>query len=116
MNKRENKFLNHALKNQEVEFKDNDKIAKGVSKANTFNIIYRKEYEKTKLSKETVNVDFIKPSTEKTFIVLVSIPIVELILFIREEKQISELNISSPKFLIDNVIFEATSNISPIIK
>ena len=108
--------MNQALKNQEVEFKDNDKMAKGVSKTKTFNIIYRREYEKTKPSKETDNVDFINPSIEKIFRELFSTPIVELILFIREEKQISELKISSPKFLIDKVMFEVISSISLIIK
>lgn len=91
-------------------------MAKGVSKANTFRRIYLKEYENTRLRRETVNVDFIKPSTENMFNVLLLIPIVELILFIRDAKQISELNISSPKLLIDKVKFEATSNISPMIK
>ena len=43
INNRENKFLNHVLKNQQVEFNDNDKIAKGDSKAKTFIIIYLKE-------------------------------------------------------------------------
>ena len=111
INNRENRFLNQDLKNQEVEFKDKAKIAKGVSKAKILSIIYLKEYEKTKPSNENVKVDFIRPSTEKIFIVFVLIPIVELILLIREEKQISELNISSPKFLIDKVIFEAISRI-----
>ena len=104
------------MKNQEVEFNDNDKIANGVSKINTFNITYLKEYEKTRPSKEAVNVDFMRPSIEKIFNELLLIEIVELILFIREEKQISELKISSPKFLMDNVIFEVISSISLMIK
>ena len=40
---KENIFLNHALKNQEVEFKIKDKKAKGVNKINNFNNIYLKE-------------------------------------------------------------------------
>ena len=39
----ENRFLNQALKNQLVEFKDKDKIAKGERSAKTLIIIYRKE-------------------------------------------------------------------------
>ena len=113
---KENKFLNHDLKNQLVEFIDKDNIAKGDSRANIFTIIYRNEYEKTRLSKETLNVDFIIPSTENIFIVVLSIPILEFISFIKEEKQISVLKIFSPKFLIDKVIFEEIFNICSNIK
>ncbi len=116
INKRENKFLNHALKNQLVEFNDKDNSAKGESKAKTFTITYRKEYENTRLSKENVKVDFIRPSTEKIFVVVESIPIVEFISLIKEEKQISTLNIFSPKFRIDKVIFEQISKICFTIK
>ena len=75
INKSENKFLNQALQNQLLEFKHKDKIAKGVRRAKTFIIIYLKEYEKTKLRREKVNVDFIKPSIEKILVVIVLIPI-----------------------------------------
>ena len=63
-----------------------------------------------------INVVVIRPSTEKMFIVFVSIPIVELISLIRVEKQISELKISSPKFRMDKLIFDAISINSSIIK
>ena len=41
--KRENKFLNQDLKNQEVEFRELDKIAKGVNRTKTFIKMYLKE-------------------------------------------------------------------------
>ena len=112
----ENKFLNQALKNQEVEFNDKDKIAKGERRAKIFIIIYLKEYEKTRLSKETLKVDFIKPSIEKIFVTIESIPIQELILLIKDEKQISVLKRFSPKFLIAKVILEERSKICSNIK
>ena len=43
INSKENKFLNQVLKNQLVEFKDKDKIAKGERRAKTLIIIYLKE-------------------------------------------------------------------------
>ena len=66
INKRENMFFNHDLKNQDVESKINDKIAKGVSKIKILIITYLKEYVNTKFSKDIVMEDFIKPSNEKT--------------------------------------------------
>ena len=44
------------------------------------------------------------------------IPIVELILLIKDEKQISVLKIFSPKFRIDKVIFEEIFKICSTIK
>ena len=43
MNNKENKFLNHDLKIQEVEFKQLDNIAKGEIKINNLIKIYLKE-------------------------------------------------------------------------
>ena len=43
INNKENKFLNHALKNQEVESKEFDKIAKGAIKTKTLIKTYLKE-------------------------------------------------------------------------
>ena len=52
---------------------------------------------------------FIKPSKEKTSTEVVFTEILELIVKINSEKQISLLNKFSPKFLIARVIFEKIS-------
>ena len=65
-----------------------DKKAKGASKTKIFTIIYLKEYVKTKLSKDIVNVAFIIPSNENTSIEDVSIEIIVFIFKISSAKQI----------------------------
>ena len=75
-----------------------------------------KEYEKTRLSKERLNVLFIKPSTEKIFKELVSTEIWVFIVFINWEKLISELNKLFPKLLIAKEILEFKSKSSWTIK
>ena len=68
-------FRNQDLKNQDVEFKEHAINAKGVIKINNLNIIYRYEYDNTKLNNDIVNVTFIIPSNVNTSIEEVSIDI-----------------------------------------
>ena len=109
INNKENKFLNHDLKNQEVELKEFDKIAKGAIKTKTFIKTYLNEYEKTKFNKEKEITLLIKPSIEKISIDEVSTEIFVLIFKINSEKQICLLNKSSPKLLIAKEILENKS-------
>ena len=106
INNNENIFLIQDLKNQDVESKINDKIAKGVSNIKILIITYLKEYVKTKFNKDIVREVFIKPSKENTSIEPVSIQIVLLILKISSAKQIFSLNKSSPMPLIAKVILQ----------
>ena len=92
INSKENKLRSHDLKNHEVESKLSDRNAKGASKTKTFIIIYLKEYEKTKFSKDKLNVLFINPSIEKIFREDVSIETLVLIVLINSEKLIFLLN------------------------
>lgn len=85
---------------------DNDNIANGVISTNIFTIINLNEYENINDNKDIERVDFIIPSNEKTFNETVSIDIVEFIVLINVEKQISVLNRVSPRLLIDSVIVE----------
>ncbi len=116
INNKENKFLTQDLKNQDVESKINDKIAKGVSKINILIITYLKEYVKTKFNKEIVREVFINPSNENTSREEASTVIVLLISKINSAKQIFLLNKFSPIPLIASVTLENKSNSSPIKK
>ena len=116
INNKENKFFNQDLKNQDVESRINDKIAKGVSKIKILTIIYLKEYVKTRFSNDIVSEDLINPSKEKTSREEESTEIVLLISKINSEKQIFLLNNSSPILLIARVIVENKSKIISIKK
>ena len=63
-------------------------MAKGAKNIKTCIITYRREYEKTRLSKETLIILFIKPSKEKILNSLFSGEIFELITEINSEKEI----------------------------
>ena len=109
INNKENKFLNQDLKNQEVEAKEFDNIAKGAINTKTLINTYRKEYEKTKFNNEKEINPFIKPSKEKTSI---EDTLMEILLFISKissEKHIFLLKRFSPKFLIAKEILEKIS-------
>lgn len=97
------------MKNQEVEVKELDKIAKGAIKINTFIKIYLNEYEKTKFKRDTDINPFSKPSNENMSIDEVFTEIFVFISKINSEKQIFLLNKSSPKFLIAKEILEKIS-------
>lgn len=116
MNNKANRFLAQALKNQLVEFKVRDKIAKGESRIKTFIIIYLSEYEKTKFSKEILKVPLIRPSKEKMSIELVLIDILLFIVVINSEKHTDFPNKFSPNPLSASDILEFKSNIKEIIK
>ena len=103
---KEKKILNQDLKNQDVEFRLKDRNAKGAIKTNTFIIIYRKEYEKTKLNNESVKIAFNRPSKENILIEDVSIDKEELILKINSWKEIFLWNKFSPNCKIADVIDE----------
>lgn len=113
---KENRFLNHALKNQLVLERIRDKKAKGVIKMKTFIKIYLREYENTKFSKETDNIPFISPSIVKIFKEEVSIEIWELIFEINVEKQIVSLNKFSPILRIKRETVDIKSINNSIIK
>ena len=104
INNKENKFFNQVLKNQDVESSVKLRKAKGERYTKTLTIIYLKEYENIKFTKETVNVPLINPSNEKISMELELIAIFVLIVLINSEKQISLFKIFSPKALMDNVI------------
>ena len=109
INNKENRFLNQDLKNQEVEIREFDKIAKGAINTKTFIKTYLKEYEKTKFNNEKEIITLIKPSKEKISIEEVSTEILVFMFKINSEKQIFLLNKSSPKFLIAKEILENKS-------
>ena len=106
---KENKFLNQDLKNQDVEVKEFDNIAKGAIKIKILIKIYLNEYEKTKPKRDVEIKPFINPSNVKISIEDVSIEIFELIFKINSEKQIFLLNKFSPKSLIAKEILENIS-------
>ena len=109
INKRENKFLSHALKNQFVLERIRDRKAKGVIKTKTFTKIYLKEYVNTRFSKERDKTPLIKPSIVKIFREDISIAILVFILLIKEEKQILSWNKSSPMLRITREILDIRS-------
>ena len=109
INNKENKFLNQDLKNQEVEFKEFDKIANGAINTKTFIKTYLNEYENTKFNKEKEIIPLIKPSKEKISIDEASIEMFVSKFKISSEKHISLLNKSSPKLLIAKEILENKS-------
>ena len=116
INNKENKFLYHILKNQDVFSKHNDNIANGDNNTNIFTITYLKAYTVTKLSNDIVVVPFINPST-------VNISNVSEVIFkfvfidcIKLEKHTSLLNKSSPILLIAKEIFDVKSKNCCIIK
>lgn len=104
------------MKNQEVASKVRLKKAKGDNNTKTLIIIYLKEYEKTRFSKESVNVPFINPSIEKISIEFELMDIFVLIVFISPENDICFPKRFSPKVLIANEILEFKSKIIVIIK
>ena len=117
MNKRENKFLSQALKNQLVLERIKDKKAKGVISTKTLIKIYLREYVNTRFNKETDNTPFIKPSIEKIFTEDVSIDILVLIFVTKDEKQMLFWNKSSPILRINKEALDIKSiNISTIKK
>ena len=85
--------------------KTNDKIAKGVSNINIFNITYLKEYVNTRFNKDVVREAFIMPSKEKMSSEE-SVLKLEFSSEINSEKQILLWNKSSPILLIAKEIFE----------
>ena len=76
-NSKDINILNQDLKNQELELLINVSKAKGVRSTRTFTIIYRREYEKSKLIKLAEIKLLNNPSKEKTLRVVESIVIVE---------------------------------------
>lgn len=108
---KENKFFNQVLKNQDVFSKIKLRKAKGDSSKKTLIIIYRKEYEKTKFNKDSVNVPLINPSIEKISMELELNDIFILIVLINSEKEMFLLKRLCPNVLIANVILEFKSKI-----
>ena len=95
-NNKDINILNQDLKNQELELLISVSKAKGVRSARTFTIIYRREYEKSKLIKLAEIKLLNNPSKEKTLRVVESIVIVEFKFSIKLEKQIFSPNIFCP--------------------
>ena len=116
INRRENKFLSQALKNQLVFERISDKKANGVIKTKTFMKIYLKEYVKTKFNRDIDKTPFINPSIEKIFKEDVSTEMLVLIFVIKDEKQILSWNTSSPILRINKEILEIKFINNSIIK
>ena len=117
INKRENKFLSQALKNQLVFERIKDKKEKGVISTKTFIKIYLKEYVNTRFNREIDKIPFINPSMEKIFKEDVSIEMLVFIFVIKAEKQMLSWNKSSPILRINKEMLDIKSiNISTIKK
>ena len=82
INNNENKFLAQVLKNQDVFFKDKDKIAKGVNNAKILIITYLKEYVNNKCNIEKEIAPFNNPFNVNIFKALLETEKTELEIFI----------------------------------